>query len=201
MPVRERKAKLRETFRILVRAKEGSVSSGAAGERAQENFLGEFPPRPGMSVAIYNAVRGEVGTDRIREAYLAAGATLYYPCVAGNGELEFHPHRDGDTWVTGPYGIPEPERPPGAFPRTGGFDLVVVPGVAFDRRGRRLGQGLGYYDRFLRGLPESVPRVGLAYSEQVVPEVPVDEWDICVHALATDEGVLRFPTGSGSPNK
>jgi 5-formyltetrahydrofolate cyclo-ligase len=201
MPVSERKAVLRQAYRALLRDKAGSVASLQAGERVQENFLGEYPPRPGMVVALYNAVRGEVGTDRIREAYLAAGAELYYPRVAGEGVMEFYPHGDGDEWEKGAYGISEPPGPPGRHPRIGGFDLVVVPGVAFDRWGRRLGQGLGYYDRFLRELPGSVPLVGLAYSEQVVPEVPVDGWDIPVHALATEEGVLRFPAGSGSPKK
>ncbi|MEW6719205.1 MAG: 5-formyltetrahydrofolate cyclo-ligase [Thermodesulfobacteriota bacterium] len=201
MSVMERKAMLRQACRELVRARAGSASSLEAGERAQEHFLREFPPRAGMAVAIYNAVRGEIGTDRIREACMAAGATVYYPCVAGEGKLEFRPHRDGDGWVEGPYGIPEPLHWPERPPRTGGFDLVVVPGVAFDRAGRRLGQGLGYYDRFLEGLPGNVPRVGLAYSEQVVEEVPVDERDVPVHALATEEGVIRFPSAAGAPKK
>ncbi len=193
MLVSERKAMLRRKVRELVRAKAGSGSSRIAGERAQEHFLASFPPRRGMAAALYNAVRGEVGTERIREAYLAAGATLYYPCVVGQGALEFHPHGNGDPWVRGPYGIPEPPRVPGRPPQTVGFDLVLVPGVAFDRKGHRLGQGLGYYDRFLGGLPGEALRVGLAYSDQVVPEVPVEEWDAPLHALATEEGVIRFP--------
>jgi len=193
MLVKERKSMLRRTCRDLVRAKAGSDSSRLAGERAQEHFLAEFPPRSGMAAAIYNSVRGEVGTGRIREAYLAAGAMLFYPCVMEGGTLEFHPHRNGDEWIEGPYGIPEPPRLPGRRPRVDGFDLVLVPGVAFDRKGNRLGQGLGYYDRFLARLPGDVLRVGLAYSDQVVPDVPVDEWDVPMHALATEEGVIRFP--------
>ena len=193
MLVKERKSMLRRTCRELVRAKAGSDSSRLAGDRAQEHFLAGFPPRSGMAAAIYNSVRGEVETGRIREAYLAAGATLYYPCVMEGGTLEFRPHRNGDGWVEGPYGIPEPPRLPGRPARVDGFDLVLVPGVAFDRKGNRLGQGLGYYDRFLARLPGDVLRVGLAYSDQVVPEVPVDEWDVPLHALATEEGVIRFP--------
>jgi 5-formyltetrahydrofolate cyclo-ligase len=193
MLVGERKAMLRRTVRELVRAKAGSESSRLAGERAQEHFLASFPPRRGMAAALYNAVRGEVGTEIIREAYLAAGATLYYPCVVPGGSLEFRPHGSGDGWVEGAYGIPEPPRLPGMPPRSEGFDLVLVPGVAFDRKGGRLGQGLGYYDRFLCRLPGNALRVGLAYSDQVVPEVPVDEWDVPMHALATEEGVIRFP--------
>ena len=76
-------------------------------------------------------------------------------------------------------------------PRLSGWDIIVVPGLAFDRRGNRLGRGFGYYDRFLGGLPESVPRVGLACVSQVVPEVPVDAWDVPVHALVTEDGVIR----------
>lgn len=201
MLVEERKAMLRRTIRELVRSRAGSESSRRAGERAQEHFLAAFPPRPGMVAALYNAVRGEVETGAIREAYLAAGATLCYPCVAGRGELEFHPHGNGDGWVEGAYGIAEPARVPGRPPRTEGFDLVLVPGVAFDRTGRRLGQGLGYYDRFLGRLPGEALRVGLAYSDQIVSEVPVDERDVPLHALATEEGVIRFPCKGSGPGK
>ena len=75
----------------------------------------------------------------------------------------------------------------------------MVPGLAFDRRGNRLGHGFGYYDRFLAGLPESVPRVGLAWASQRIPDVPVDAWDVPVHALVTEEGVIRVAKASGSP--
>lgn len=197
MLVEERKASLRQARRECGPAR----SATRAGARAQANFLREFPPRSGVAIALYNAVRGEVSTDVIRRAYLDAGAALYYPRVGGGGKLVFLPHRDGDPWEEGPYGIPEPARAPGRRPRTSGFDLVVVPGVAFDRAGRRLGHGFGYYDRFLGGLPEGVPRIGLAYAGQVVPEVPVDAWDVPVHALVTEEGVIRVRHRTGGPRK
>ncbi len=201
MLVEERKALLRQACRDLVRGRVRLASAGGDSARAQANFLEEYPPRPGMTAALYNAVRGEVGTGRIRRAYLAAGVELYYPAVAAKGLLVFYPHRDGDRWEEGPYGIAEPARIPGLEARMDGFDLVVVPGVAFDRSGHRLGHGLGYYDRFLGGLPERVPRIGLAFSHQVVQEVPVAAWDVPIHTLVTEEGVIRFPAGNGSPNK
>jgi 5-formyltetrahydrofolate cyclo-ligase len=68
---------------------------------------------------------------------------------------------------------------------------VVVPGVAFDARGRRLGKGLGCYDRFLHGLAGTAVTVGLAYSRQMVEEVPVDSWDMPVDAVVTETEVLR----------
>ncbi len=191
MHVEELKERLRQETRIRVRKVAGELFSRRAAERAQGHFLREFPPMRGMRVALYFAVRGEVSTEKIRCEYLASGVHLYYPRVAKGGTLAFYPHRVGDVWETGPYGIPEPPCPPGARPRRDGFDVVVVPGIAFDRKGRRLGHGYGYYDRFLGELPESVLRVGLAYAHQVVPEVPVDAWDVPLHALVTEDGLIR----------
>jgi 5-formyltetrahydrofolate cyclo-ligase len=199
MLILERKTILRREGRVRVRKRVKSASFARAGDLAQERFLREFPPRTGMAAALYRALDGEVPTERIRSAYLAAGARLYYPRVTGKGTIAFFPHREGDGWETGPYGIPEPLNPAGCDPYDGGFDIVVVPGVAFDRRGNRLGHGLGYYDRFLGGLPARVPRVGLACAHQLVPEVPVDAWDVPVHALVTEEGVIRVGEPSGSP--
>jgi len=196
MLVKERKEMLRKACRDLLLAKAGSEEFCLAGKRAQEHFLSALPPRRGMTLAIYNAVRGEVETEKIREAFLAAGTEVYYPCVAGPGEIVFFPYREGDPWVKGAYGIPEPVRPAGFLPKQDGFNFVLVPGLAFDRAGRRLGKGLGYYDRFLKCLSGSTLFVGFAYSEQIVPEVPVDEWDARMHMLVTEEGVICCQEGT-----
>jgi len=201
MPVEELKELLRRQGRDRMRRRPAGPDTLRAGNLAQDRFLRAFPPRRGMAVALYAAVRGEVPTGRIRSAYLAAGAKLYYPRVTGKGTLAFYPHREGDGWERGPYGIPEPPCPRGSRSRSTGFDLVVVPGVAFDREGRRLGHGFGYYDRFLGALPEGATLVGLAFSSHVIPEVPVDAWDVPVHALVTEEGVIRAANAPGSPKK
>ena len=199
MLVLERKEILRRESRIRLRERAESAHPAEAGERAQEHFLREFPPLAGRNAALYRALAGEVPTERIRHAYLAAGARLYYPRVAGRRTIAFYPHRDGDGWETGPYGILEPLNPAGVEPLLSGLDIIVIPGLAFDRLGNRLGRGYGYYDRFLGGLPESVPRVGISWANQRVPEVPVDAWDVAVHALVTEEGVIRVVKASGSP--
>jgi 5-formyltetrahydrofolate cyclo-ligase len=142
-------------------------------------------------VALYAAMRGEVGTDLVRSRCLAAGVHLFYPRATGDGELSFFRHREGDGWVAGRFGIREPRRLPGEEGVRGGFDLVVVPGLAFDSRGRRLGQGYGCYDRFLAALDGTAVTVGLAFSWQLVPEVPVDEWDVPVDAVVTEDGIIR----------
>ncbi len=116
MLVLERKEILRREGRIRLRERAESAYSAEVSDRAQEHFLREFPPRAGRTAALYCALAGEVPTERIRHAYLAAGARLYYPRVTGRRTLAFYPHREGDGWETGPYGIPEPSNPAGVEP-------------------------------------------------------------------------------------
>ena len=63
------------------------------------------------------------------------------------------------------------------------LDLAVIPGVAFDPNGNRLGRGKGYFDRFLHGLPPNIPRVGLAYDFQIVRKLPREDHDQPVHQV------------------
>ena len=191
MLVAERKAQLRRTERkrwLLSDRRETLVGNSIA---AQERFLAAFPARPGAKVALYVAVSGEVGTSLIRTRYLDDGARLFYPKVMEDGDLSFYPDGGEDGWVRGKYGLLEPRVPPGVAGLRNGFDLVVVPGVAFDAMGRRLGKGYGYYDRFLSGLSKTAVTVGLAFSRQLLEEVPVDTWDVPVDVVVTEDGVIR----------
>ena len=71
-------------------------------------------------------------------------------------------------------------------------DIVLVPGVAFDRRGRRIGFGAGFYDRFLKRLPKKTLKIGLAYDFQVVKHIPAEKHDVKLDALVTESRILRF---------
>ncbi len=71
------------------------------------------------------------------------------------------------------------------------IDLVVVPGLAFDARGHRVGRGGGYYDRFLSRLRRSATTVGLAFDAQIIDTVPADERDISVDLVVTERRVAR----------
>ena len=74
---------------------------------------------------------------------------------------------------------------------TSEIDVIVTPGVAFDRRGFRTGYGGGYYDRFFRRVPPGAFRVGVCFALQVVPEVPTGPSDQLVDAIVTEDEVLR----------
>ncbi len=198
MLVKQRKASLRLTERNRLRPGWNSAADrDGRSLAAQDRFLSAFPPIPGRRIALYAAMRGEVGTDRIRSRCLAGGVHLFYPRVMEDGELSFFRHRETDGWVPGRFGIREPQAVPGDEGVRGGFDLVVVPGLAFDLHGRRLGQGYGYYDRFLAALGGTALTVGLAFSWQLVPEVPVDAWDVPVDAVVTEDGIIR-PSGAAA---
>ena len=75
------------------------------------------------------------------------------------------------------------------------LDLALVPGLAFDRAGRRLGRGAGFYDRFLGGLGTGATRIGVGFGLQVVPSVPRETHDLGVDALVTEDGFMLCGRG------
>jgi 5-formyltetrahydrofolate cyclo-ligase len=110
--------------------------------------------------------------------------------------MTFHPVERESDLLPGRFGIPEPDGDDGGQGEAVFFELVVVPGMAFDRDGYRLGRGGGYYDRFLSAARFRAA-VGLAFAWQLLPELPRDPWDVPVGAVATEEGVIRA-AGAGS---
>lgn len=91
----------------------------------------------------------------------------------------------------GPIGIPEP-KPEAIRPvEAGQMDVFIVPGVAFDQNGNRLGQGAGYYDRLLTPVADRIPVVGLAFDLQLVERIPTDDHDIRVNWIVTEKRVIE----------
>lgn len=88
-------------------------------------------------------------------------------------------------------GIPEPKPEVFRPVEIGTMNLFVIPGIAFDERGNRLGQGAGYYDRMLAGVSGRVPIVGLAFELQLVKEVPVGDHDVKVNWIVTDKKMIK----------
>lgn len=76
------------------------------------------------------------------------------------------------------------------------LNVVLVPGLAFDRRGRRLGRGAGYYDRFLARLTGPTQIIGVCFDEQIVDDVPVEPHDVRMHVLLTPSGLIPISPDS-----
>ena len=131
------------------------------------------------------AVEGEVATRGIVRRALAAGRTIVCPRVRWNPRgLDSFAIRSLDDLVESRRGLwePDPERAVAVDPET--VDVVLVPGLAFDRRGWRIGFGAGLYDRFLAGV--DAPRVALAFSLQIQPSLPVEPHDEPVDWIVTE---------------
>jgi 5-formyltetrahydrofolate cyclo-ligase len=138
--------------------------------------------RKAKRVMFYIAYDGEVKTqEMIREAQ-KQGKTVAVP-VCNRDKREIIPCKIGlkEKFKKGLYGIKKPVRLRPLAKEN--LDLVVVPGVAFDKRGNRLGRGKGYYDCFLRCLPERIVTVGLAFDFQVLPHLPVTARDVPVDRI------------------
>ena len=135
--------------------------------------------RKAKRVMFYIAFKGEVETKEMIEAAKRSGKIIAVPvCVKNRASLrpallDSHAHLK-----KGPYGVFEPVT--SRFIALKDLDLVITPGVAFDKRGNRLGRGKGYYDRFLSRIPKDTPSIGLAYSLQILSAVPVTSRDVSV---------------------
>jgi len=146
--------------------------------------LSEF--RKANVIMFYVSKDGEVETMPMIEAALERGKAVLVPVIKlREKKMAVSEIMDPDKdLVKGPYGIYQPKAHFEVFhPRS--IDLAVVPGIAFDGNGSRLGRGMGYYDKFLTRLRPGVPRVGLAFSFQVVKKLP---------KLSHDQPVTRILT-------
>ncbi|MDP8928984.1 MAG: 5-formyltetrahydrofolate cyclo-ligase [Actinomycetota bacterium] len=139
------------------------------------------------TVALYAALPDEADPAVAVPRLLARGVQPVFPRVADD-ELEFVAVVGSAGLVPGFRGVREPS---GESILPDGIDVVVVPGVAFDASGGRLGQGGGHYDRLLARLPAATVRVGFCLALQLVPSVPRGPRDLSVDVLVTEEGTVR----------
>lgn len=156
------------------------------GHALAARVLAEAPPPAGAVVAGFWPMAQEIDIRPLLLALHERGHPIALPVTPPRGQpLRFHAWTPGDTLAAGPMGT---RQPAGGPERTPGW--LLVPLLAFDRRGGRLGHGAGYYDRTLPGLPGAFA-MGVAFACQEVPEVPTDAHDARLDAIATEAGVIR----------
>lgn len=143
-------------------------------------------------VMAYLSIPGELSCDGVAEAAWGQAKTVVVPKIIWNPRHMIAVQCNGldDAFVIGPFGIREPAADRPVPPQA--IDLIVVPALAYDRRGNRLGRGGGFYDRFLAQPGLRAVTCGVAFSEQLVDRVPVGPHDRRVNLLVTDDQVLRF---------
>jgi 5-formyltetrahydrofolate cyclo-ligase len=163
----------------------------ARGLKVQSRFLATPDYQRARTVALYAPFGGEVPTRDILTAAVADGKVVCYPLSHVRGRvLSFRAVRSESELEPGRLGVREPTNAADLVP-VEQIDLFVVPGLGFTREGKRLGRGGGYYDATLRaGRPDS-RRVGLAFAEQLVEDLPTEDHDIDLHLVVTENEAFR----------
>ncbi|OGG55895.1 MAG: 5-formyltetrahydrofolate cyclo-ligase [Candidatus Handelsmanbacteria bacterium RIFCSPLOWO2_12_FULL_64_10] len=196
MDIRAEKARVRQE--MIARRRTLSAEEVARKGRSILRHLLALPEyRAACLIHSFVSMPDEVDTRALIEEALASGKRVAVPVVQkGRRDLR---HAEigalGDLRPEGDWGLhqPPPERIRPVSP--GEIGLVVVPGLAFDSQGNRVGFGAGYYDRFLKAV--AAPKVAVAYAFQVLREVPTTEQDAPVDVIVTEEGAQRCRAEGG----
>lgn len=162
--------------------------------RICEKFAALPAYKSANTVMFYVDVRTEVRTRDYLSTALQHGKRIVVPyCV--DGELELFWLQSMEDLAVGAYKILEPRAELRTLPEravdVSELDLIMVPGVAFDRTGARMGHGFGYYDKLLEHARPDTPLVALAFECQLFPEIPTQPHDIFMDQIITEQNVYR----------
>ncbi|MEE8575113.1 MAG: 5-formyltetrahydrofolate cyclo-ligase [Thermodesulfobacteriota bacterium] len=190
--ITEKKA-LREEY--LLRRKEQPLSEGVRLSSFIEERLFALPEfTSAKRLALYASFDGEVATEGILDHAIGRGKEVFYPKADKDRKhLCFLNVMCKTDLTPGLFKIDEPDGDPDrSEAEVDTLDLIIVPGIVFDRGGMRVGYGKGFYDRVLN--EAKAPKVGLAFDFQVLDsgEIPKEEHDVIVDILLTESGVWRF---------
>ena len=189
--IRDRKQYIRRSIRAVRRGL-SEAERLAHSRRVWERVVALSCYQHARVVLGYMAFDHEVLTDGLMQQAMASGKQLVLPMVLGDRQdMALYVIEDlGRDVAPGYRGIlePQPQRTRAVAPET--LDLALIPGVAFDLRGGRLGFGAGFYDRLLSRLPRDIPTVGLAFDFQVIPRLPFEPHDMLLEAIVTEHRVI-----------
>ena len=147
--------------------------------------------RPERSVAVFLSRPSEICLDALARELLRADYLVAAPRLEmGSGQMRFWQLDDVDATQSGPWGVREPVSDREVQP-----EIVLVPGLAFDHLGHRLGTGGGWYDRVLN---ENHVKIGVGFAAQILDCVPVEAHDVAMNFVASNAEFVRCETGSGA---
>jgi len=145
-------------------------------------------------VLMYVSFRTEVDTIGQIEGIFCLGKKLVVPLVHRKEKtLALYEIKNISELVPGYMGIPEPKVREDRKVELKDIDIIVIPGTGFDTKGNRLGYGGGYYDKLLCNTEKGIPKVALAFEEQIVEDIPAESHDIKADIIVTDKRVIRPP--------
>jgi 5-formyltetrahydrofolate cyclo-ligase len=149
-----------------------------------------FPKiKNGKTIVIYNSFKKEVKTKKFIKFLLKKKYKIYNPCII-NDKIVPCKLLSLKNLQNGRYGIPEPKNKI-KLKSLSKIAAVIVPGIAFDKNGNRLGFGMGYFDKFLKKIKRDTLKIGLAFSFQVLKKIPATKNDIKMDYIITEKEIIN----------
>jgi 5-formyltetrahydrofolate cyclo-ligase len=187
-----RKAELRSRL-LAGRRTLSDADRASAGRRLRDAVLDAPQAQMAGTVAAYVSVGTEPDTRGLIFALWKRGSYVLLPVLRPDNDLDWASYEGPDSLIPGPRGLLEPGQPPRGAAAITSADLVIVPALAVDRAGNRLGRGGGSYDRALRRVGAAVPTVALLYDGELLADVPAGPMDQPVRAVARpEEGITSL---------
>jgi 5-formyltetrahydrofolate cyclo-ligase len=199
MNAAELKKAKREIRRSVLAARDalGDAERIARSSAIHDHFLGLPETERARTVMLSWSFGSEVATPPLIERLHGRGTRVALPRILGTRDLEVVAYEPGDPTRGTSFGAREPTDGPVLDAQA--IDLVVTPGVAFDRTGRRIGYGGGFYDRFLLLTGPSVPRIALAFDLQLLDrDLPSGSFDLPVEVVVTESRTVRCAAGTSA---
>lgn len=169
------KKALRQMIRLRKQEHSAAESSALLAALQSESHFANA-----RTLLLYSALPDEVQINPLFDGLIAQGKTILLPRVVSDTDMELRLYTGADSLQPGAFGIMEPTGP--LYTDYAAIDVAVIPGMAFDADGHRLGRGKGYYDRFLPLIPCAY-KIGLCFPWQLVDEVPSDAHDIMMDGV------------------
>jgi 5-formyltetrahydrofolate cyclo-ligase len=190
--------KVKQAFRRQMLAERAALPAGERADRSRaacRHLLSFAKLAACRTVMAFHPIREELDIVPFLDSARQRGQEVWLPLTVVT-ERRLIPYRytGPDMLRPGAYGIMEPDPAKAEEADLAKLDAVLVPGVAFDRQGGRMGYGGGFYDRFLSALDRKPLLIGCGYGLQVVQSVPVEPHDVRLDYLVTEAGVLETGT-------
>ncbi len=180
------KQKLREEYLEIRKSILNKINKS---EIITNKVIEEVEYKNAKVIAIYKSFGTEVDTDNLIEYSIKLEKAIALPRVINN-ELKFYKIKSlQESFIKSKFGVEEPIENEANYIEKANIDLVIVPGLLFDKENNRLGYGKGYYDRFLeKGEFETI---GICFDEQILPQIPITENDIKIKKVITDKRIIN----------
>jgi 5-formyltetrahydrofolate cyclo-ligase len=191
--VQLRKAELRAQI-LARRSARPAHERVAAGRLIRDAVLAAPQVQMAGTVAAYYSIGTEPDSRGLVFALWKRGSYVLLPVLRPDGDLDWASYEGPDSLRPGPRGLLQPGEPPRGVEAVARADAVLVPALAVDQAGRRLGRGGGSYDRALARVGPLVPLIALIYDDELVEHVPVEGHDVPVRAVVSPRAGITLLT-------